>query len=97
VTPRSGDIRVLGWVTRLGLIGIMFMWNKIYRWWTMAEQPTTDNYFSMSMIGLSHFFGRLDPLVEVGVDFRIHNEGILISAFVPESQLRNMLVRSEFE
>jgi len=63
------------------------------------EGPPVDEkpYFSMTMIGLSHFFGRLDPLVMAGVDFSIVNEGIMVSAFIPESQLKNMMVRSEFE
>lgn len=67
--------------------------------WLFMEGPEVNErpYFSMSMIGLSHFFGRLDPLVMAGVDFSIVNEGIMVSAFIPESQLRNLLVRSEFE
>lgn len=72
---------------------------RMWRWWIMADTTpaSTDDYFGMTMIGLSHFFGRLDPLVMAGVDFHIHNEGIMVSAFIPQSQLRNMLVKSEFE
>lgn len=61
------------------------------------SEAKTEPYFSMSMVGLSHFFGRLDPMVAAGVTFSIVNEGIMVSAFIPESQLTNLLVRGEFD
>lgn len=61
----------------------------------MPEESTSE-YFSMTMVGLSHFFGRLDPLVMAGVNFNIVNQGIMVNAFIPESQLQNLLVRGDF-
>lgn len=85
-------------VTRFGLVGGLLLLRKMYRWLMMDAQQNNDldKYFSMNMIGLSNFFGRLDPLVDAGVTFSIVNQGIMVSAFIPESQLTHMLVRSEW-
>lgn len=93
-----GDAMVLERVTQFGLVGGLLLLRRMYRWLMMEPQQNndTDNYFSMNMIGLSNFFARLDPLADAGVTFSIINQGIMVSAFIPESQLTNMLVRSEW-
>lgn len=66
---------------------------KVLDWVLMDEHEKLDEeYFSMSLAGLSMFFARLDPAVMAGVHFDIVDEGILVKAYIPPSQLKNLLV-----
>lgn len=59
------------------------------------EKPLEPPPLAMTMIGLGNFFYRLDPQVMAGVEFKIHEGGIVVSAYIPESQIRHM-VRDEW-
>lgn len=78
-------------------VGLMLFLKRIWRWWLMSDVKSEEPYFSMSMIGLSNFFSRLDPMVQAGVTFSIVGEGVMVNAYIPESQLTNLLVRGEFD
>lgn len=78
-------------------VGLMLFLKRIWQWWIMSDVKTEEPYFSMSMIGLSNFFARLDPMVQAGVTFSIVGEGVMVNAYIPESQLTNLLVRGDFD
>lgn len=54
---------------------------------TGDEPPET----SLTMIALGKFFNRLDPMVEAGINFHVHEGGIVIQVYIPESQLKHIV------